>query len=147
MKQFKIDSMHDFHAVNNQIRLMIQNAFERNMSHCFIALSQESFEQRSNAQNRLMWPLLTDISDQVEHFGMKLSPDDWKHVLTAAFENDVRTAPSLNGDGVVMLGYYTSKYTKKKMTEFIEFIYATGSERGVEWSDKSQQTWGDINGD
>ena len=35
-------------------------------------------EKRSNEQNRLMWAALSDISRQVDWYGEKLSPEDWK---------------------------------------------------------------------
>lgn len=92
-------------------------------------------ETRSQAQNRLMWPILTEFSRQLEwpingHMS-KISPDDWKDVLTAAFTREaVRLAMGLDG-GVVMLGRRTSKFTKAEFCEWIEFLYATAAARGV----------------
>ncbi len=100
-------------------------------------------ETRSQAQNRLMWPILTEFSRQLEwpingHMS-KISPDDWKDVLTAAFRREaVRLAMGLDG-GVVMLGQRTSKFTKAEFCEWIEFLYATAATRGVllpEWKDE-----------
>ena len=92
-------------------------------------------ETRSAAQNRLMWPLLTAFSKQldwpVNGQMVKMSPDEWKDVLTAAHQGEtVRLAMGLNG-GVVMLGQRTSTFSKNKFSEFIEFLYATGALRGV----------------
>lgn len=97
-------------------------------------------ETRTQAQNRLMWPLLTAFSEQLEwpvNGSMtKLTPDEFKDVLSAGFHGDtVRLAMGLNG-GVVMLGQRTSKFTKPQFAEWIEFLYATAADRGValpEW--------------
>ncbi len=97
-------------------------------------------ETRTQAQNRLMWPLLTVFSNQLEWpingRMVKMDPDDWKDVLSAAFKGDaVRLAMGLNG-GVVLLGQRTSKFTKVEFAEWIEFLYETAADRGVrlpEW--------------
>ena len=92
-------------------------------------------ETRSQAQNRLMWPILQEFSKQLEwpingHM-VKMEPDDWKDVLTAAFKREtVRLAMGLDG-GVVMLGQRTSKFTKAEFSEWTEFLYATAAARGV----------------
>ena len=92
-------------------------------------------ESRSQAQNRLMWPILTAFSEQLEWpingYMVKMAPDDWKDVLTAAFKREtVRLAMGLDG-GVVMLGQRTSKFTKAEFSEWTEFLYATAAARGV----------------
>ena len=93
-------------------------------------------ETRTQAQNRLMWPLLTAFSKSlqwpVDGRMVTMDPDDWKDVLSAAFKGEsVRLAMGLNG-GVVLLGQRTSKFTKPQFAEWIEFLYATAADRGVE---------------
>lgn len=90
-------------------------------------------ETRSEAQNRLMWPILTAFSKQllwpVNGRMESMAPDEWKTVLTAAFRSDsVRLAMGLSG-GVVMLGARTSKFSKAEFSEWIEFLYATAADR------------------
>lgn len=95
--------------------------------------------KRSEEASALMWVLLGHFADQL-HWPVngkliKLSPEEWKEITTAAFNQEhVRLAAGLNG-GVVMLGERTSKFGKKRMSEFIEFLMATGVERGVEFSE------------
>jgi hypothetical protein len=117
-----------------------------NRGHVFVTLSRESLGNlRSSGQNRLMWPLLTDFSNQVTHLdGKKYKPDDWKDILTAGFEECMRYAPNLNGTGMIAFGARTSRYSKKKMSQFIEFIYAEGCERGVIWSNAAQQSYEEV---
>ena len=84
---------------------------------------------RSDAQNRRLWAMLTDISQQVEWHGVRLSPEDWKHVFTASLKQQ-RAVPGLDG-GFVVLGQSTSKMTKAEMSELQELMAAFGAEREV----------------
>ncbi len=63
----------------------------------------------------------------------RLSPDDWKHVMSAGLKRERRIADGIDG-GFVILGQYTHKMSKAEMTELIELIQAFGAERGVKWS-------------
>ena len=73
--------------------------------------------------------MLTDISQQVEWHGVRLSPEDWKHVFTASLKQQ-RAVPGLDG-GFVVLGQSTSKMTKAEMSELQELMAAFGAEREV----------------
>ena len=69
---------------------------------------------------------------------MRMSSDDWKDVLTAGFNREhLRIAQGLDS-GVVLLGLRTSNFSKRRFSEFIEFLYATGVERGVEFEERPQ---------
>jgi hypothetical protein len=98
--------------------------------------------KRTLDQNAAMWPALSDIAKQVplvitrrDGSTRQATPYDWKDVLTAAFEEETEWAPGLRG-GVVMLGARTSKYSRRKMGDFLTFIHAEFSDR-VRWSDSS----------
>lgn len=84
---------------------------------------------RTLAQNALLWPLLQKLADQVVWYGVKLSADDWKDLLTASLRKQ-RSAPGLDG-GFVVFGERTRQYSKAEFSELIELIYAFGAERGV----------------
>lgn len=90
---------------------------------------------RSLEQNAAQWPILEAFSHQLEwpvngQF-VKLSPEEWKDILSAAFRGEnVRLAAGLNG-GVVMLGMRTSKMPKKQFSDWLEFLHATAADRGV----------------
>lgn len=86
-------------------------------------------ETRSLAQNRRLWAMLTDISEQVNWYGQKLTPDEWKDVMSAALKKQ-KVVPGIDG-GFVVLGLRTSKMTKAEMTELQELMAAFGAERGV----------------
>ena len=88
--------------------------------------------RRSTDQNSLMWSLLTQISKKVIWYGQKLSPDDWKDVLTASLRR-TRVVPGIDAGTFVPLGMRTSQMTKQELADLIELIYAFGAERGVQF--------------
>lgn len=89
---------------------------------------------RSLEQNSRLWPSLTEISKQVDWYGRKLSPDDWKHVFTSSLKK-MDVVPNLEGTGFVALGLSTSKMTKRELSDLLELIYSFGAERGVKFHD------------
>lgn len=89
-------------------------------------------EKRTDAQNNMLWSILTDISRQVNWHDQKLSPEDWKDMATAALKRQ-RVLPGLDG-GFVVLGARTSKMTKGELSELVEFLYALGAQHDVKWS-------------
>jgi len=91
-------------------------------------------DTRSLAQNRLMWQRLTDLSEQVPWHGSKLSPEDFKNLLSASRRKQ-RVVPNIEGDGFVVMGDSTSQMTIAEMTEMLDLIDAFGTPRGVKFRD------------
>lgn len=89
-------------------------------------------ETRSIAQNSRLWAMLSDISKQVDWYGRKLTPEEWKHVFSAAI-NKQEAVPGING-GFVVLGQSTSKMTKAEMSDLQTLMEAFAIERGVTFS-------------
>lgn len=87
---------------------------------------------RSSPQNRRMWAMLRDISQQVDWHGNRLSEDDWKNVFTASLKQQI-VVPGIDG-GFVVLGQSTSKMTKAEMTELQDLMEAFGTQQGVQFS-------------
>jgi len=87
-------------------------------------------ETRSTAQNARLWAMLTDISRQVDWYGKKLSPEDWKHVFSSSLRK-LDVVPNLDGTGFVALGLSTSKMTRAEMADMQTLMEAFGAERGV----------------
>lgn len=90
---------------------------------------------RSLEQNAAQWPILEAFAAQLEWpingRMSKLSSEDWKDLLTAAFKQEqARVAPGLDG-GMVLLGQRTSQFGKREFSEWLEFLHATASDRGV----------------
>jgi hypothetical protein len=84
---------------------------------------------RSLEQNALMWPLLQRLADRIVWHGVKLSPEDWKDMLTASLRKQ-RAVPGIDG-GFVVFGERTKTYTKAQFSELIELIYAFGAQHDV----------------
>lgn len=89
-------------------------------------------ETRSTEQNARLWALLTDISEQVDWYGKKLSPTDWKHIFSSSLRK-LEVVPNLDGTGFVALGLSTSKMTKAEMCDMQELIEAFGADKGVKF--------------
>ena len=86
--------------------------------------------KRTLDQNSLMWALLTDVSRQAVHFGVKYSPDDWKLIFMAALSREMRTAINLDGDGIVPLTR-SSDLSVEEMGDLITLILAWGDQHGI----------------
>ena len=88
--------------------------------------------------------MLTDISKQVNWHGQKLAQEDWKHIFSAAL-NQQRVVPNLDNNGFVVLGQSTSKMTVAQMTEMIELMHAF-PELKMAWNLRkiSYQQWGEL---
>jgi hypothetical protein len=89
---------------------------------------------RNTGQNSAMWPILDAFSEQLEWpvngVMTKLTPEEWKSLLSAAFRKETRVAMGLDG-GFVMLGERTSSFGKREFSDFLEFLHATAAARGV----------------
>lgn len=91
---------------------------------------------RNLEQNAAQWPILEAFSQQlqwpVNGQMVYMSAEEWKDVLTAAFEREsVRLAMAIDGPGVVMLGIRTSQMGKRRFSDWLEFLHATAAARGV----------------
>ena len=86
-------------------------------------------QTRSLEQNARMWAMLTDISEQVDWYGRKLSSEEWKHVFSASLKKQ-DVVPGLDG-GFVVLGMSTSKMTKGEMSDLQTLMEAFGVQQGV----------------
>ena len=99
-------------------------------------MSDQLEELRTAAQNRFQWPILNAWAAQkpwpVNGVMTKISADDYKDILTAAFEGETnpRIAAGYNG-GIVMLGRRTSKYGKKRFSEWAEWLVAASMVAGI----------------
>lgn len=89
---------------------------------------------RSLDQNAKLWALLTEISDQVDWYGQKLTEEEWKDVFSAALKRQ-KVVPGIDG-GFVVCGQRTSQMGKKEFSDFIELIHAFGAERGVVFEER-----------
>lgn len=90
---------------------------------------------RTIEQNAAQWPLLQCWAEQkvwpVNGKLVKLSKEEWKDILTAAFDREeVRIAQGLDG-GMVLLGHRTSQFGKRKFSLWLEFLRAASAQHEV----------------
>jgi hypothetical protein len=93
-------------------------------------------ERRNNGQNAAQWPILQAWADQkqwpINGVMSSLTAGEFKDILTAAFEGEtsLRIAPGLEG-GMVMLGRRTSRYGKKRFSEWLDWLNAASYHAGI----------------
>lgn len=91
-------------------------------------------ETRSDEQNRLMWPLLTDVSKQVIWHGRSLPPLEWKNGFMIGLGHE-DFVPGIVPGTIWPLGLSSSILSKSKFSFLIELIYAFGAEHQVQFRD------------
>ena len=125
----------------NRRRFVLSHSDARRRAMACVADAPEGYvvtvqePTRSTDQNSAQWPILEAFAEQlqwpVNGAMVSLSAEEWKDVLTSAFQGEtVRLAMGLNG-GVVMLGLRTSQMGKRRFTEWLDFLRATAALRGV----------------
>ncbi len=94
-------------------------------------------ETRTTAQNRLLWSVLSDLSEQcqwaVDGAMVKLEPEEVKDVLSAGLKKHQRMCRGIDG-GIVFLGQRTSRMSISEMADLITLGHAYGDGQGVKWS-------------
>lgn len=98
---------------------------------------------RTLEQNSKMWPMLEDISKQVEWYKHWLTKDEWKDFFSAIILKQ-KVVPNMEGTGFIAVGGRTSKMDKRMFSEMIELMYAFGAEHGVVWSEKSKTVYQEL---
>lgn len=93
---------------------------------------------RTNDQNAKLWAMLSDIA-RAKPDGRVLSTENWKALFMNAAGFACTFEPSLDGKGVVPLGFKSSRLNKAEFSDLIEAIYAFGAEHGVEWTDPAER--------
>jgi len=123
--------------------LRLINQAVRNRAKQLIDLAPEGYivtikeETRTLDQNAKLWPMLADLSSQIEWHGVKLSSDEWKDFATATLKAQ-KFVPNLEGSGFIAVGGRTSSMGKKKFSDLLEIIYMIGARNEVEWSGESR---------
>ena len=99
--------------------------------------------KRTLPQNDRMWAMLTDVAQQIDWHGQKLTPDDWKlmfiDALHRAQNEALRIVPNTDGTGFVNLSTSSSDLSKDEMTDLIELIFEFGGRHGVVFHEPKEQ--------
>ena len=107
-------------------------------------------EKRRDVQNDKYHAQIEDIAKQTEYAGKRWDEDDMKRILIDEFAEEMRNAgtplhhdgrliPSENGRRVIQLGIQSREFWVKEASAFIEFLYAWGAERDVQWSEPVEE--------
>jgi hypothetical protein len=99
-------------------------------------------KRRTTDQNRLLWAVLRDVSEQVEWYGQHLSSEEWKDVFTVALKRQ-KVVPGIDG-GFIMVGGRTSKMNKQEFSDLVELIHAFGADHRVRWSDPALKAYEEM---
>ena len=90
---------------------------------------------RTIDQNKQQWPILSAFSSQlpwpVNGVAIKLIPEDWKSILTAAYRNETGRVAQGFESGMVFLGCQTSKFTKEEWPKWMEYLHWAAAEKGI----------------
>lgn len=89
--------------------------------------------KRTLAQNDLMWALLSDVS-RAKPEGRALTPDVWKSLFLHSLDHAQRFEMALDGNGMVPVGFRSSRLSKEQFSDLIEVIREYGARHGVQWS-------------
>lgn len=89
--------------------------------------------RRTVPQSDKMWAMLTEISEQKTHHGIRLDPDDWKKLFVNQLHRELRLVPNLDGNGFVALNNSSSDLSVSEMSDLIELILAWGSAHDVQF--------------
>ena len=91
--------------------------------------------KRSSDQNAALHAALTEISEQMEWGGERLSVEEWKRLLTAgwmrATGRRAKMVRALDGQGIEVLYQRTSELSKAECSELLEFVMAWAIDQGV----------------
>lgn len=116
--------------INDRVRSRAMDAISKAGDGMVVEIKERT---RTLEQNSKMWAMLTEISQQVEWYGKKLQPEDWKHIFSASLKGQ-EAVPGLDG-GFVVLGKATSSMSVAELRDMIELMHAFGAEKEVVFSD------------
>ncbi len=95
---------------------------------------------RTEQQNALLHPLLTDIANQKEWMGKKRTMLQWKVIMVSAHSiatgEPAEMVIGLEGE-VVNLRESTAAMSKKRFSSLMEYVLAYGAMNGVKFSDRA----------
>ena len=94
---------------------------------------------KSREQEKHYHAIIHRIAREAVHLGAKWSTQDWKRFLVDQFSREnpkeganSRIVQSLDGSGIVQLGEQTSEFTITRASEFISWLEAWATEKGIE---------------
>jgi hypothetical protein len=121
--------------------LILASTHQRQIAHRLIDLAPDravvTIKQaaRTNDQNALMHVLISEVA-RAKPGGRVLSPDAWKALFMHEAGFKCTFEPSLDGTGVVPLGFKSSRLNKAEFSDLIESIFAFAAEHDIILTDE-----------
>jgi hypothetical protein len=131
--------------MTNKRTILLTSKAARQRAHALLDAAPEGYavvigeETRSQEQNRLMWPLIKDVRDQVEDQA-RFTPEQMKLRFLNALDNEMQFLPELEGGGMFAVGQRSSTLTKSSFSMLLELMFQYGAQHDVRWSVKSEET-------
>jgi NinB protein len=94
--------------------------------------------RRTNDQNSRLWAMLSDVA-RAKPEGRSLPPEIWKTLFMSAAGFMFKWEPGLDGEGVVPVGFKSSRLSKAEFGELIECVQEYGARHGVEWTEPERE--------
>lgn len=98
---------------------------------------------RSNVRNAQLHAVIGDVAAQMVWDGEKLSIEQWKRLLVAAWmratDRPIKLARAIDGTGFDPIYQRTSRLYEGECRELIQFIYAWGVEQGVRFKEPGER--------
>jgi hypothetical protein len=131
--------------MTNKRTVLLTSKAARQRAHALLDAAPEGYavvigeETRSQEQNRLMWPLIADIRNQVQDMA-RFTAEQIKLRFLNALDNEMQFLPELEGGGMFAVGQRSSTLTKGDFSMLLELMFQYGAQQGVRWSVKSEET-------
>jgi len=93
--------------------------------------------RRSTEQNDMFHSIINMITKKMAQAGSKWDADDWKRLLIDQWAHETgrkigKVLPSLDGERVVQLGLQSHKFTIEESSEFIDWLIAWATDKGID---------------
>lgn len=91
--------------------------------------------KRTTDQNALFWALVSQVA-RAKPQGRVMNTDAWKALFMSAAGFQCQFESSLDGKGVVPIGFKSSRLNKAEFSDLIECVHAFAAENGIPLSDE-----------
>lgn len=106
-------------------------------SGCGVTVTFRTPDTRSKEQSDKMWANLTDIAQQGDWHGQKLSADQWKIVFMDALGGELNLVPNMAGTGFLPLGRSSSRLSVSEMADLITLTEAYAAQNDITLHDSA----------
>ncbi len=89
---------------------------------------------RTLDQNSKLWACISDVA-RAKPEGRVYPTHIWKALFMAEAGFKPIFEPSLDGQGVIPIGYKSSRLNKREFADLITAVLAYGDQHGVKWSE------------